>query len=183
GFYACTQNPALFDRLGKGKVVDKLAGIRGDVEIVIDEPKLLGSSKIVTVAQIERGAIVVRGTVTGLDPEIAKMFGAPAKPRTDPDHSAGFGVIDVRGLLDDAPYLPRVAGVTTQQLAKSIGGPVTVDIPAGVSVLDARVALTDPAPAKALVEHCTEIPPLAAMGAKIVDGACHFTMPNINAEG
>ena len=183
GFYACTQNAALFDRLGKGKVVDKLASMRGDVELVIDEPNLLGNSKIIAVAQLERGAVVVRGTVTHIAPEITKMLGAPAKPRTDADRSAGFGVIDVRGFFKDMPDLPLVAGVTTQQLAKSIAGPLTLDIPAGVSVFDARVALTDPAPAKTLVEHCTEIPALAAMGAKIVDGACHFTMPNLNADG
>ena len=119
------------------------------------------------VVQLERGAAVVRGSLVGFPPALGTMIGAPIKSVLDRDHSAGFLAINLEpAMLSQFPDVPLAAGVTSAQLIHSFAGPLTMSVPAGQLGFDIRIALTDPAPARTLVEHCAELMP-AEVGADV----------------
>lgn len=173
GWYACGTKSAI-DTLGKGDLRGKLDVVkaRGDVEMVMEAP-----AKIAAVLQLDRGAFVARGIVGGVPQQVSTMLGAPVKPRVDLDHAAGFAVFNLEPLLKDVPEFPIVEGVTAADLAKNVGGPLTATIAAGSRVIDARVPLKDPEPAKKVIAKCTELPGMAMLGAKLEKGACHIPVP------
>jgi hypothetical protein len=113
------------------------------------------------------------------------MAGTAHKPRVAVGHSAGFAVADIRPLIAVMP-LPKddftVPGtqVKASDLIKSIGGLVTIDVPAGEHRFDVHVALTDPAPVTALLAQCEVLG--ASLGAKLVNGACHLATPQIGGD-
>ena len=178
GWYACSTKLALLDTLGKGSLRPQLDAVkaRGDMEGVVN----IAPVKAAGVIQIERGQFVARGVVSGLPSEELKMLGTPVKPRVDLDHSSGFAVLDIEPMLKEIPPFPVVAGVTAADLAHGIGGPLTITMAAGALAMDARVPLKDAAPFKKVIEHCTDIPPLAMIGAKVEGGGCHIPVPQYN---
>ncbi len=178
GFYACADTAELFARFGKGGAMR--AGLdvvkaRGDVEFVVAQP-----AKAAGVAQLARGQFVVRGTYTGLPSLLTSRLGAPHEVNVDASHSSGFASIDFRPMLDGVPDVPIVEGVSAAQLVKSVAGPMTVKIAAGDFAFEARLPLSDTAPAKTLIEHCGDLPP--ALGAKLDGGACRVPVPQMNVD-
>lgn len=179
--YVCASNEALFARLGKGNLAAtlRLANARGDIEIAAaDVPIAGGHGKIAAVMQLDRGAVVVRGAVSGLPAMISSKLGPGSKPAVEVDHVSGFGVVDFGPLAKELPPQPLIAGVTLAELGRAIGGPLTLAVPVGDIAFDVRMPLADPAPVQTLIDHCAEVPALAAVGAKIIDGACHVPIPN-----
>jgi type II secretory pathway pseudopilin PulG len=177
GFYACARDPSSLGKLGKGNLRGKLdaAKARGDIEGV-----MTGPVAVAAVAQLDRGAVVVRGVVDGLPSVVTSKLGKPAKPRVDLDHSSGFAVLNIESMLENVPPLPIVEGVTAADLAHAVNGPLTVSVGVGDLVVDARVPLRDTEAAQKVIEHCADLPPLAAIGAKIEGGACHVPVPQYN---
>lgn len=180
GVYACAKDIAFLDRIGTGKdtlkkkLVD-VAGARGDIEILADipekEPVVIGA-----VVQMDCGTALVRGAVKGVPAKVLSLL-ANAKPRTEGDNTSGFAVLNVRPLLQQVPPMPIAPGVSADELARSIDGPVTLSIAAGSTMLDIRVPLNDPAPAQKLIDQCDTLGPLQAIGASVANGTCTIPVP------
>jgi hypothetical protein len=182
GRYACADDPALFDRLGKGHLKAALGDLqaRGDVELIADLPLGGKPLKLRVGLQLARGAAVLRGQVTGLPARYTSKLGAPSKPRVD-GRTAGLAAFDLRPLLVDVPDVPvpGAGGLTLAAVARSVAGPLTASIAAGTRDLDARLPLSDPAPMTALLAHCADVPSLAALGATAADVQCKLTIPKV----
>ncbi|HEY6038858.1 MAG TPA: hypothetical protein VIV58_31465 [Kofleriaceae bacterium] len=175
GMYACTDEPGAFDKIGKGSLSAALAHARGDFEIAgkdlpIDQGKTFSFA---SVAQFAPGAITLRGTATGVPTAALAMLGTATQPRTEGDKTTGFALAHIGAVLKTMPPMPGELG----DLVKTIEDPLTLVTTS--TAIDMRVPLSDPAPAsQALVAHCTE-GPMAQLGAKLVDGACQFAVPNL----
>jgi hypothetical protein len=184
GLYACATSVALIDGLGGKGWPDraKLAGARGDVEIGGAAPGPSGPISFAIVGQLDRGAFVVRVAVNGFKSVMPVSLGAGVAPRVDAGHTTGFAVLDLSTWLASVPSIPVVPGVTGDELARTVAGPVTATIRAGVNSIDTRVPLSDTGPAQKLVEQCDQLPPLRALGATVVDGACHIPIPQMLME-
>ena len=175
GMYACTDEPGAFDKIGKGSLSAALAHARGDFEIAgkdlpIDRGKTFSFA---SVAQFAPGAITLRGTVSGVPSSALAMLGTATQPRVEGDKTTGFALAHVGEVLKTMPPMPGELG----DLVKTISDPITLVTTS--TAIDVRVPLSDPAPAsQALVAHCTE-GPMAQLGAKLVDGACQFAVPNL----
>jgi hypothetical protein len=178
GVYACASDPKLFDRLGTGHMSAAAAGARGDVEFV-GTGMVFAKRPVAVVMQLERGGFTLRGTVGGMEPEITKYLGGASKPQLEGDGAAAFGVVHIKpwiGLLPSPPAIQLAPGVTPADFIATLDDPVTMTTRAGS--YDVRVPLTDVKPATQLLAHCAD-GPLAAVGAKVVDGACQITAPNL----
>ena len=173
GWYACADGPGMLNTLGKGELRKELAavGARGDIEAVVTAP-----AKGAAVVQLARGSLVVRGVVDGVPSAFIQKLGAPVHPRVDLDHTSGFAVINLAPLVADLPRVPLIDGVTAADLGASVAGPLTITATPG-GAIDVRIPLKDTAPAAKLLAHCTDLPPLAALGATLVHGACHARLP------
>ena len=179
GRYVCVQRRGLLAKLGRGGLdaTRRIVGARGEIEVAgrnIIEP--LGQS-IVAVAELDRGTVIVRGTVGGVARSVGDALGTPSRPRGDAAAAAGFGVVDLAPMLAALPPVPVAPGVTLVDLGRSVAGPITYMIGSGTSNPEIHVPLRDPAPARALVEHCAELRPLAQIGATAHDGACRVPVP------
>lgn len=180
--YICASAADVFAKIGKGTLRPALdaVGARGDIEVVANVPLPGGVGSAAGVVQLARGTVTARAVVSGLPAKITSQFaGAQIKPRAAADRTAGFGVVNLAPMLASLPPVPLVGGVTLADLARSLGGPVTLHIPPGSPEIDIRIPVNDAKPAATLIEHCAEIPPLAAAGAAFSDGACHVTVPSI----
>src|SRR6185503_6127864 len=179
GNYICVSKPELFARLGKNGLAQTLrtAGARGDIEFAGHQFTSPKDPTVAAVAQLDRGAFIVRGVVAGVPPEVSEMVGAPSKLRAGAAGSAGFGSIDLTPYLAKLPAaVPLAPGVTLGDLRASIAGPATFMISAGTTDPDFRIPLRDPAPFKALLERCADLPPLASIGATVNQGACRVPL-------
>jgi hypothetical protein len=181
--YACAQDVALFDRLGKGSFKDQLAiaGARGDIELAGD---ITGKHpmKIAIVGQLDKGTVVLRGAVKGVPEDARKYFGN-TKVRQDGDKTAGYALANLPPIIaaagKDIPAEEVVPGVKLDALVKSINGPLTVTIPNGSPIFDLRLPLTDPAPMQALINEASKLPPMQMLGASLKDGVLHVTVPQM----
>ena len=179
GVYACG-TPALLAKLGTGgELVKGLAqvGARGDIEVIVhDVPNSPPGLAVAAVVQLERGMVTVRGSVAGAPKQILGVLAPHGTPRTDDGHATGFAIAHVKSWLAGIPMTnkPIMPGVTESDLVAAITDPITVTTNA--AGIDARVPLTDTAPIQKALDQCTTL--LAPLGAKIVDGACHFPIPN-----
>ena len=182
GVYACATTAALLDTLGKGDLKARLAkaGARGELEVVGVELPFTDdrTGAVAAVLQLARGSLAIRGAVEQLPADVTAKLGKPTRPRTDRTRSSGFGVIDLRPYLADTPDVPVVGDITFSQLVATIAGPLTINVPAGEATLDMELPLADPTPMRTVVGRCTEFPPLAELGAKVLDGACHVKIPD-----
>ena len=184
--YACAKPVAVLDRLGGGRLAEHvtLAGARGEIELIAqnkDADPSAGPKYVAVVAQLSRGAFVLRGAVEGLPPIVTQMLATTGTRTVDPARAAGFAILNVAPLLAAAkvPPMPIVPGVTAADLANNIAGPVTIAVPPGAIAFDVHVPLKDTAPAQKLVEQCASLPPLAKVGAKVDHGVCHVTVPKL----
>ena len=181
GYYVCVDSPELFARVGKGDLEKQLGklGTRGEIEVIAtDIPVMDAHVTALGAVQLARGAATVHATVLGLPPALTSRFGTPVKPRVDPK-DAGFASVDLSAFLEEVPPLPLVAGVTLADVAHAIGGPLTITFPSGAFDFDLRVPLSSTAPVQTLLQHCADLPPLAALGATSTKGSCRLTVPLI----
>ena len=179
GYYTCVSSPDLFAHLGKGDLKSQLGklGTRGEIEAVASDVPFAGAHvSIVGAIQLARGAVTVHGLVHGLPPAITSQLGTPSAVKIDPN-AAGFVIADLGTLLKQAPPLPIVSGVTATDLAHAIGGPLAITMASGALAFDMRMPLSSTAPFQTLLAHCTDIPPLAQIGATDEKGTCRFTIP------
>lgn len=173
--YVCVNKPELFAALGHGGVPALLrdAGARGDLELVAHHLGD-GEPEIATVAQLDHGAFVIRGSVGGVPAEVSKLIGSAIAAPANAPTMAGFGVFDLTPALASVPPLPLTAGVSAADVARAIAGPMTFTVAAGTTTLDMQLPLKDPAPVKAVVEQCTSLPVLQELKATASGGACHI---------
>ena len=179
--YVCASSAEVFAKIGKSTVKTGLAavGTRGDIEVVANIPVPGGMGSVAGVVQLARGTVTARAVVTGIPPAATLLASTPIKPRTEGDKTAGFGAINLAPVLKNLPPLPLVGGVTLAAFASSLVGPITLHIRPGSPEIDLRIPVKDAKPAQALIEHCAEVPPLAAAGAAFSDGACRLTVPSL----
>jgi hypothetical protein len=181
GVYVCATSERLLGALGKGDLGRHaaLAGVRGEVELIaeIAAPGAATPVVVAAAAQLERGAVTVRGAIANLSNEARRPFSAAAKPRVVAERSVGLGVYDPRPLLKELPDLPLLPGVTSGALARSVAGPLSIAWLAGEMRFDAQVPLSDAAPFTSLVQRCTELPELGVL-LKAERGACRFDVPD-----
>jgi hypothetical protein len=185
GHYVCSTQVAMFDRLGKGGMRGKLGviGTRGDAELFMAGTTLLGDTKgdLAVALQLEPGQAEVHGRWIGAPSGMfAKLIGSKA-PRPTIDGATGFVTFDAAPLLGSLPSVPIAGGVTTDQLAASMVGPITASIPSGSIDIQVRMPLKDPGPAMKIVENCTDVGALFALADKQTPGACRIRLQGTNA--
>lgn len=179
GRYVCADTAALIDSLGKGNLKSLVAsaGARGDLEVVGDVVPL----RFAAAVQLERGAATVRGAVQLKQPlALLARLGSPAKPRTDAERPTGFGLVNLTGFAAEVPPLP-VAGTSLDAVAKSFTGPLTVTTASGPVGFELQQGLSDPAPARALVDACAELLSSVGLQATAGGGTCKVTLPIVGA--
>lgn len=178
GASVCAPTPALLDGLGAAHVPAAIAqlGARGDVELVARS----GPLSVAAVGQLERGQVTVRGAAATPLPPAA--LGTPSIPRVVPGTTAAFALGDVRALFARLPTFVIAHAVTSEDLAASIAGPVTITIPVGATVPDLRLPLRDAGPATELVEHCADFIPAAMLVANAPADTCRISVPNYGME-
>jgi hypothetical protein len=183
GVYACAQPASLLDGLGKRGLADrpKLIGVRGDIEVAGEFPGPKDTIPFALAMKLERGAATVDFAIRGLKDLMPMDLSRGAKPRFD-EHSTSFGVFELGNFLARVPPVPLAPGVTADAIARTVAGPLTVTTEAGSTVIDARIPLSDPAPAKAFFEQCTAFPPLQLLGATTQNGVCHVAVPQLLTE-
>ncbi len=185
GHYVCVTAVEMFDRLGKGSLKGKLKplGARGDAELYLADIPLLGENKgdLLVAAQLEPGQVSLHGRWTGApDGPLATVAGIAA-PKPDTTGASGFVALDVTPLLANAPAIPVAGGVTFDQLAKSLTGPLTAVIPSGSVDVQIFVPLADPKPAQTVIENCNDVGQFFTLADKQVPGACRIELQGTNA--
>jgi len=80
------------------------------------------------------------------------------------------------------PPEPIAPGVTVADLANNIDGAVTITIPQASMMFDVHIPMKDTGPAQKLVEQCDQVPPLQMLGAKVTNGVCHVSVPQMQME-
>ncbi|MCW5805637.1 MAG: hypothetical protein KIT31_24920 [Deltaproteobacteria bacterium] len=185
GRYTCAQPAELLDKLGKGKLAGKLeeAGARGDIELAGTFPASDGKKgpRLAAVAQLAKGAVVVRGVFGGIPDEATEVLGKPVKPRVDGNRTVGFAVFDPRPLVEKYSRV-RLGKVTLAEVGEALAGPITVAMPAGDPAIDLRVPLADPELFESLVANCRALPPLRRLGAQADEDGCSVEIPPLGID-
>jgi type II secretory pathway pseudopilin PulG len=175
GYYACADKREDLQSIGNGNEAARsalaAAKARGEIEVVLTAP-----IQLAVVAQLARGAVVVRGMAAGL-PEMPP-FGPAAQPRIgNLTRTGGFAIADVSSAIANVPHVSLGGAVHLDEIAHALRGPVQITTDTGELALDASIALRDSAPIETLLEHCAELGPLQALGAKFANGTCHIPVP------
>lgn len=171
GNYVCVEDVAMFDQLGKGQLSIAAAGARGDIEFVGSIPLGRQPISFAGALQLARGAITVRGEVTGIPKQALAAMGEASKPRLDGDKTTGFGLAHLKSVFAALP-MPDKA----QQMFATLGDPLTFVTYS--NKLDAQLPLLDSGPASMIVNACGD-GPLGKLGAKAANGVCSFPIPNV----
>ena len=79
------------------------------------------------------------------------------------------------------PSFPIAGGVTTDQLAASMAGPIIGSIPAGAIDIQLHIPLKDPAPAQKIVDNFNDLSALFVLADKQTPGACRVRLQGTNA--
>ncbi|HEY1548796.1 MAG TPA: hypothetical protein VGG28_13295 [Kofleriaceae bacterium] len=177
GLYTCVSDAGMWPLIGKGSFDIGAAGARGEIEFVgKDLPAGSSTMSFAIVEQHARGAVTWRGKVMGVP--LPPSYAGPAiAPRTEGERTTGFATISVKDALKHLPSLDGggIPGVDLNAIVASIQDPITVTSQS--TTIDLRVPLSDPAPMKSLLDKCALFG--AAIGAKVVDGACEITTPQL----
>jgi len=170
GNYVCVADIAMFAQIGKGQLSIAPANARGDIEFVGNIP--LGKQPIsfTGVVQLARGAVTVRGEVTGVPKQVLAAMGEASKPRLGGDKTTGFGLAHLKSVFAALP-MPDKA----QEMFATLGDPFTLVTYS--NKLDAQLPLLDGGPASMVVNACGD-GPLGGLGAKAANGVCSFPLPN-----
>jgi Tfp pilus assembly protein PilE len=179
GFYMCASDKEMFDLVGKAKLDVADANARGDIELRTKDFSPDGGPKVnvALVGQLSRGQVTFRGVAWGFPMGPLTQLASPGKPHLEGGRTTGFALAYVKQFIAMAPFpsSPQIGGVSPADVAKTIDDPITMTSQS--STIEFRVPLSDIAPMKTMLEHCVEIG--AAVGAKLVDGACEITVPNL----
>ena len=179
GAYMCASDKEMFDLVGKAVLDVTDANARGDIEARTKDFSPSGGPKVnvALVGQLSRGQITFRGVAWGFPMGPLAQLSAASKPHLEGDRTTGFALAYVKQFIAMAPFpsSPQFAGVSPADVVKTIDDPITMT--AQSNTMEVRVPLTDTGPMKKVLEHCAELG--AAVGAKIVDGACELTLPNM----
>jgi hypothetical protein len=183
--YVCVSPADMFERIGKGNLRGRLAGVgtRGDAELYMSGLALLGESKgeLMLAAVLEPGQVSVFGRWLGTpDGPLASVVGLAA-PQPDTKGASGFVALNVAPLLANAPPVPVAGGVTVDQLAKALVGTVTAVIPAGSVDVQLFAPLNDPKPAQTIIDNCKDVGTFFALAEKQTPGACRIVLQGTNA--
>jgi len=182
--YTCASTEALLGKVGKSNIKDKLTPVkaRGDIEVVALELPLEGPSMprstLAATVELEAGAWVVRGLLGRPPVSMASKLLQVSRPRTTIGSSSGFVMIDIRSIIDPTDD-KVVEGITQADLVNSVAGPLTLDVPAGSSIFDIQIPLSNPVPMETIVTRCGEIAALAGV-AKFANGVCTLDLQQLN---
>lgn len=183
--YVCATNPAMFDRIGKGWLRGKLqlAGARGDAELYMAKLLLMGTTpgELAIAAQLDKGQLSVHGRWAGVPSGLLQQVAGVTAPKPDTKGASGFVTFNAAPLLGSLPSVPIAGGVTTEQLAASMVGPITAVIPSGSIDIQVQVPLNDPKPATTIVENCSDVGRLFALATNQTPGACRIVLEGTNA--
>jgi hypothetical protein len=183
--YVCATSTAMFDRLGKGSLRGKLGrvGVRGDAELYMTDMTMLGDTKgtLTVAAQIDQGEVSLHGLWDGTPSGVlAKLSGITA-PHPDTTGASGFVTFNAAPLLATLPSIPIAGGVTTDQLAASLAGPISAVIPSGSIDIQLHIPLKDAKPATTIIENCKDIGTFFALAETQTPGACRVVLRGTNA--
>lgn len=185
GYYVCTTKKEMFDKLGTGQMRGKLAaaGSRGDAELFAAGITLFGDTKgdLLVALQLEPGQAALHGRWMGKPSGMLEKVIGISSPRPNTDGTTGFVSLNAAPLLANLPSIPIAGGVTTDQLAASVEGPITATIPAGAIDIQIRIPLKDPAPATKIVENCSDVSTFFELAATQTPGACRIRLQGTNA--
>src|SRR6185369_3723436 len=117
----------------------KILGARGEIEMAgsfVDEGKPL---TMAFAAQLERGAITLRGAFKGAPPEVVTLIQGAGTPPLDATKASGFVIMNLAPLLVRMPIpaTPIVKGVTFAELVGQLDGPITIAMAPGSMTPDA----------------------------------------------
>jgi hypothetical protein len=187
--YICATAPEMFDRIGKGSLRGKIASVftgsapRGDIELYLAALPLFGETagELAITAQLEPGEVGLHGRWAGTPAgPFAQLVGLTA-PTPDTTGASGFVALNVGALLDAAPPLPVAGGITFQQLAQSLSGPLTAVIPAGSVDIQLFAPLDDPKPAQTIIDNCKDVATFFELAKTQPPGACRLVLQGTNA--
>lgn len=188
GYYVCATENAVFDptkgslfsRIGKGSLRGKVdtGGERGDAEVYVDGVKFLGDTTgtLGMALQLERGAASLTGHWNGKPSGLLEKVVGVTSPRPQTQGAAGFVSFDAAPLLASVPQIPIAGGVTTDQLAAAMVGPITASVPAGTLDIQVHIPLKDPSVATKIIDNCQDISMLFALADKQQPGACRIRL-------
>jgi hypothetical protein len=183
--YVCVTKVEMFDRLRKGSLRGKVAaaGARGDAEAILLDIPLLGDAKgdIVLAAQLEPGQVALWGRWIGAPDGLLKNLVGLAAPKPDTSGASGFVALNISPLLTDAPPLPIAGGVTFDQIAKSLTGPLNAVIPAGSVDVQLFAPLSDPKPLQTVIDNCKDVGTFFELAKTQTPGACRIVLQGTNA--
>lgn len=173
GRYICAAPGADADPIGAevaGALVQQLDA-RGDLEMIQARADTLGFA---VAAQLEPGAITVRGWVTVGEDAHARFPAPVAPPRLDEERTTGFLVTSIASI---AHVLAALSSLSATELIEGTDGPLQVTSTAGPFDFDARVGIAEPGRARWVVEACDGL--LWSMGVdtgKRIGDACRFSV-------
>ncbi len=181
--YACSKSSDALSRLGNGLGRDahKVAGARGDIELVADvEQEVLGRLEISVVAQLARGSVVLRGGIRGL-PSPTRTLVSSGKQAVDANKAVALAVLNLAPVLAQVPVPAAdiIPGVTRDAVARSLDGPITMWLGPEVTSGEGRIPLKDPLLANRLVAHCDSLDVLDALDPTVRDGKCQLVVPHV----
>jgi hypothetical protein len=196
--YICVSAPAMFDRIGKGSLRGKIASVvsgpaaagtatfasapRGDVELYLAALPLFDTSvgELAITVQLEPGQVALHGRWAGTPSGPFAQLAGLAAPAPDTNGASGFVALNIGPLLHDAPPLPIAGGVTFQQLAQSLAGPLTAIIPAGSVDIQMFAPLADPKPAQTIIDNCQDVGMFFELAKTQTPGACRLVLQGTN---
>lgn len=184
GLYVCASTREMFDHLGKGSLAGKLhPGRRGDVELYMTSTTLFGDTTgdLELAARLEPGIVDVVGRWTGTPSGMLANLVGVAAPKVQTESASGFVTLNLAPLLASAPPIPLAGDVTLDELGRSMKGPVSAVIPTGSVDIQVHAALSDPAPATQIVEHCAQLGTFFQLASTQVPGACRIVLQGTNA--
>lgn len=185
GHYVCATKVEMFDKLGTGAMRGVLGavGTRGDAELYVREMTLLGETKgdLLVTLQLEPGQASVAGRWVGKPSGTLEKLASVTSPRPATNGATGFVSFNAAPLLGSLPSIPIAGGVTTDQLAATMVGPITATIPSGTIDIQVRIPLKDPAPAMKIVENCPDVGALMELAQQQKPGACRIRLQGTNA--
>ena len=169
--YMCAEDLALFDLVGRGHLSAALADSRGDIELAGQNLPVGGVSiSFGAVIQLARGAITLRGAVTGIPKMVLSALGEGSKPRVQSGRSSGFAIAHLKTAVGVVP-LPDDA----KSFMASIADPLSLVMYS--NSIDAQLPLTDPSVTKRIIDACGD-GPLGKLGARVANGTCELALPN-----
>ena len=178
--YMCATSEKMFARVGKGALRGKamLAGGRGDLELFAPTLPLFGGAPadLAITAELDDGQIAVRGKWTGTPGGTLGALSGVNAPHPDATAVSGFMAFDLAKLIAGLPPVPMVQGVSFQDFAATLKGPVSATIPSGSVDIQLLIPLTDAKVATKVIDECNDLKPILDLTEQQTPGACRFRM-------